>query len=149
MAEKEQIVWPTEQLMRVLLGAVRKGIPLRKALARAGVNQASQDAWMLLYALAYPTERNVPFSRPWWRRQEAYEKRMRSYQRVLYQSQRRQGLECGARCKGDGHPCRTTPEPVRTRCKWHGGRSTGPRTVEGRERIAEAQRKRWAEWRGL
>jgi hypothetical protein len=31
------------------------------------------------------------------------------------------------------------------RCANHGGLSTGPRTLEGRQRIAEAQRKRWAE----
>ena len=28
-------------------------------------------------------------------------------------------------------------------CKLHGGRSTGPQIAEGRERIAEAQRRRW------
>jgi len=56
---------------------------------------------------------------------------------------------CGARTKQpDHHACRNIPEPGRTRCKWHGGMSTGPRTVEGRDRIAEAQRRRWAEWRG-
>jgi hypothetical protein len=31
--------------------------------------------------------------------------------------------------------------------KFHGGLSTGPKTPEGRARIAEAQRKRWAAWR--
>nr|WP_274594846.1 HGGxSTG domain-containing protein [Parasedimentitalea marina] len=39
------------------------------------------------------------------------------------------------------------PEPGRKRCKFHGGMSTGPKTKEGRERIAAAQRKRWAAWR--
>ena len=34
------------------------------------------------------------------------------------------------------------------RCPNHGGLSTGPRTKSGRKRIAAAQRKRWAEWRG-
>jgi hypothetical protein len=33
-------------------------------------------------------------------------------------------------------------------CKFHGGKSTGPRTPEGRARIAEVQRRRWASWRG-
>jgi hypothetical protein len=33
------------------------------------------------------------------------------------------------------------------RCRLHGGLSTGPKTQEGRERIAEAQRQRWRLWR--
>lgn len=37
--------------------------------------------------------------------------------------------------------------PGRTRCKYHGGMSTGPRTAEGRARIAAALRERWAAWR--
>ena len=32
---------------------------------------------------------------------------------------------------------------VTTVVRWHGGLSTGPRTVQGRARIAEAQRRRW------
>jgi hypothetical protein len=35
-------------------------------------------------------------------------------------------------------------EAGRRRCKFHGGLSTGPKTAEGRARIAEAQRRRWA-----
>jgi hypothetical protein len=33
----------------------------------------------------------------------------------------------------------------KARCRLHGGLSTGPKTPEGRERIAAAQRKRWHE----
>ena len=33
------------------------------------------------------------------------------------------------------------------RCPNHGGLSSGPKTAEGRERIAEAQRARWTRWR--
>lgn len=46
-----------------------------------------------------------------------------------------------------GTPCRLLSEPGRRRCKFHGGRSTGPRTAKGRARIAEAQRRRWQAWR--
>ncbi|WP_037284599.1 helix-turn-helix domain-containing protein [Rubellimicrobium mesophilum] len=53
---------------------------------------------------------------------------------------------CGARTR-KGRPCRLLSEPGRRRCKFHGGKSTGPRTAEGRARIAEAQRTRWARWR--
>lgn len=54
---------------------------------------------------------------------------------------------CGAKTTRKGTPCRNMSEPGRKRCKFHGGRSTGPKTAEGRARIAEAQRHRWARWR--
>ena len=44
---------------------------------------------------------------------------------------------CGARCR-DGHGCRAPRVEGKRRCKLHGGRSTGPRTAEGRARAAEA-----------
>lgn len=53
---------------------------------------------------------------------------------------------CRARTR-KGTPCRAQTMPGKTRCKFHGGASTGPRTAEGRARIAEAQQKRWAAWR--
>lgn len=43
------------------------------------------------------------------------------------------GGPCGARTRA-GHPCRSKPEPGKRRCKWHGGRSTGPQTEAGRAR---------------
>lgn len=49
-----------------------------------------------------------------------------------------QGTRCGARTKG-GDPCQR-PAVARTgRCPNHGGKSTGPRTEEGRARIAAAK----------
>lgn len=49
-----------------------------------------------------------------------------------------QGKRCGAKTKG-GDPCQR-PAVARTgRCPNHGGKSTGPRTEEGRARIAAAQ----------
>ncbi|MCI4567567.1 HGGxSTG domain-containing protein [Lysobacter sp. CFH 32150] len=41
---------------------------------------------------------------------------------------------CGARRHRDGQPCRAKSEPGKRRCKWHGGCSTGPRTVDGKTR---------------
>lgn len=41
---------------------------------------------------------------------------------------------CGARRHRDGQPCRASCEPGRRRCRFHGGRSTGPRTPEGKAR---------------
>jgi hypothetical protein len=55
-------------------------------------------------------------------------------------------VKCLAKTR-KGTACRHKSEPGKRRCKFHGGLSTGPRTAEGRERIAEAQRRRWARWR--
>ncbi len=53
---------------------------------------------------------------------------------------------CGARCR-DGHACEapavrcaSTGAARNGRCRMHGGLSTGPRTVEGRARVAAATR---------
>jgi len=54
----------------------------------------------------------------------------------------RRRVVCGAKTR-KGTPCRNKSEPGKRRCKFHGGKSTGPRTPEGRARIAEAQRRRW------
>ena len=53
---------------------------------------------------------------------------------------------CGAHARSTGKPCQAPPRQ-NGRCKLHGGLSTGPKTVEGRQRIAEAQRRRWARHR--
>ena len=50
---------------------------------------------------------------------------------------------CGAKTR-KGTPCKAKSEPGKKRCRLHGGLSTGPKTEEGRRRIAEAQRKRWS-----
>jgi transcriptional regulator with XRE-family HTH domain len=55
-------------------------------------------------------------------------------------------VTCGAKTR-KGNPCRNESEPGKRRCKFHGGRSTGAKTPEGRARIAEVQRQRWARYR--
>lgn len=65
--------------------------------------------------------------------------------RLTLQSARRR-VKCGAKTR-KGTPCRCQSEPGKKRCKFHGGMSTGAQTPEGRARIAEAQRRRWAKWR--
>lgn len=52
---------------------------------------------------------------------------------------------CGARTR-KGTPC-IRKARANGRCPNHGGMSTGPKTEEGKRRIAEAQRARWAKWR--
>jgi hypothetical protein len=44
---------------------------------------------------------------------------------------------CGARRKVNGRPCRAPAMP-NGRCHKHGGASTGPKTVEGKERCRRA-----------
>ena len=42
--------------------------------------------------------------------------------------------QCGAKRHRDGQPCQSRPEPGKYRCRFHGGKSTGPRTEEGKAR---------------
>jgi hypothetical protein len=56
---------------------------------------------------------------------------------------RKERPRCGARTR-KGLPCLVKVEPAKRRCRFHGGLSTGPRTAEGKARIAAAQRRRWA-----
>lgn len=51
---------------------------------------------------------------------------------------------CGAKTRS-GRPCRSLPVRGRSRCRMHGGSSTGPKTPEGRRRVGEATRKRYVE----
>jgi hypothetical protein len=53
---------------------------------------------------------------------------------------------CGAKTRA-GRPCRMRVEFGKARCRLHGGLSTGPKTEAGRARIAEAQRRRWRDYR--
>ena len=49
---------------------------------------------------------------------------------------------CGAKTRS-GSTCKHPVSPGKRRCRFHGGASTGPRTEEGKKRIAEGQKKRW------
>ncbi|WP_363320823.1 helix-turn-helix transcriptional regulator [Roseovarius sp.] len=88
---------------------------------------------------------------PAWRETGVFPAPLRARNRVLEASdfpavKRRGNGCCGAKTR-KGKPCRAKPLPGKRRCKFHGGMSTGPRTPEGRGRIAEAQRRRWRAWR--
>jgi hypothetical protein len=64
--------------------------------------------------------------------------------RLWWSRTKRERPRCGARCR-DGSPCEAPPvwdRPLDGRCRMHGGLSTGPRTEEGRRRIAESNRAR-------
>lgn len=55
-------------------------------------------------------------------------------------------VRCGAKTRKHT-ACRMKSEPGKRRCKFHGGKSTGAKTAEGKARIVEAQHKRWAKWK--
>jgi hypothetical protein len=50
-------------------------------------------------------------------------------------------IVCGAYARTTGNPC-LGRSLKNGRCKLHGGLSTGPKTLEGKKRIAEAAHKR-------
>src|SRR6266851_1795719 len=55
---------------------------------------------------------------------------------------------CGARRRYGQGLCRAAAMPGRRRCRWHGGATTGPRTIEGKQRTIAAMtagRRRWLE----
>jgi hypothetical protein len=50
------------------------------------------------------------------------------------------GRRCGAKTRAGG-ACQNPAIKNRSRCKLHGGRSTGPRTAEGKARVAATHTK--------
>ncbi len=55
----------------------------------------------------------------------------------------RYGNTCGAYARSTGKPCQAR-SLANGRCKNHGGMSTGPKTLKGRQAIAESTRQRMA-----
>ncbi len=48
-------------------------------------------------------------------------------------------LQCSAQSKRTGQQCRAPAARGKTKCRSHGGASTGPKSAEGRERCAAAK----------
>ncbi len=48
-------------------------------------------------------------------------------------------LQCNAKSKRTGNQCRAPAAKGKTKCRFHGGTSTGPKTDQGRQRCAEAK----------
>jgi hypothetical protein len=48
-------------------------------------------------------------------------------------------MRCTAKSKRTGQQCRLAALKGMTKCRFHGGRSTGPKTDEGKQRCAEAK----------
>ncbi len=54
--------------------------------------------------------------------------------------------KCGAYARSTGKPC-IRKALANGRCPNHGGASTGCKTEAGRQRIIQAQKRRWAKWK--
>ena len=76
---------------------------------------------------------------------EAWRARYSGEQAAAEERRRRRELECGAHTRR-GTACKRKAL-ANGRCPNHGGLSTGPKTEAGRQRISEAQQRRWAAWR--
>ena len=76
---------------------------------------------------------------------ESWRARYSSKQAAAEGRRRRSKLKCAARTRR-GTACKRKAL-ANGRCPNHGGLSTGPRTEAGRQRISEAQQRRWAAWR--
>ncbi len=48
-------------------------------------------------------------------------------------------VQCNAKSKRTGNQCRAPAAKGKTKCRFHGGKSSGARTTEGRQRCAEAK----------
>ena len=48
-------------------------------------------------------------------------------------------VQCNAKSKRTGIQCRVPAAKGKTKCRFHGGASTGPKTQQGRQRCAEAK----------
>lgn len=48
-------------------------------------------------------------------------------------------LRCNAKSKRTGIQCRAPAAKGKTKCRFHGGASTGPKTQQGRQRCADAK----------
>ncbi len=48
-------------------------------------------------------------------------------------------LQCNAKSKRTGIQCRAPAAKGKTKCRFHGGASTGPKTEQGRQRCADAK----------
>lgn len=144
------------------LAAIRKAARLSQAelAERVGIGRhavsywerkpkVSRRAWAvqrIAEVLDLPDEPAPPRRNLWAEREAALIAAIAATPPRKAETAAKRRVRCGAKTR-KGTPCRCKSEPGKRRCKFHGGMSTGARTEEGRERIREAQRRRWARWR--
>lgn len=69
---------------------------------------------------------------------------LRSMARTESRTKQARRVICGAKRHRDGQPCQAKSEAGKKRCRFHGGRSTGPRTAEGKAKaLANLRRGRY------
>ena len=112
------------------MGRLHKGVA--EALAMLHRAALAERAWHQ-YARTLPDDEKRKLFRQWWASATKAEAEGR-YHSACPPYLR--GLTCGA-IKRDGQPCQSTTLCANGRCKFHGGRSTGPRTPEGRAKALE------------
>ena len=72
-------------------------------------------------------------------------RRVSAFEKLLARTlTQRSSDPCSARTRSGGE-CQNRPLPGKRRCRFHGGLSTGPRTVEGKARCSQAAKRRWEE----
>jgi hypothetical protein len=135
--------WYARRLIRVGGELIDLGPP-----AGSRITAANWQDWHARGFISCPGSRTGPACRDWDCKIASACKRMRAIGltgdgRKLPSKLR---PACGARNRR-GEPCRLKLIPGKRRCRFHGGLSTGPASPEGRARIAQAQRQRWARWR--
>ncbi len=127
---------------RIVLAIVKsrheRGVAHRELITREDINDIASQVEPSCRRRRRELRRELLWSFAWDLRQ--VERRKARAAKRLRRRQR-----CGA-IRGNGLPC-PAQGLANGRCKFHGGRSTGPRTEAGRRRIAEAQRRRWLRWR--
>ena len=112
------------------MGRHHKGVA--EALAMLHRAALAERAWHQL-ARTLPDDEKRKLFRQWW----AAAAKAEAEGRIVWDCPPYlRGLTCGAN-KRDGQPCRSTTLCANGRCKFHGGRSTGPRTPEGRAKALE------------
>lgn len=75
----------------------------------------------------------------------AYDSGRAKHRKIAPRSHQRAN-KCGATRHRDGQPCQAKPEPGKRRCRFHGGRSTGPKTEAGKAKaLANLRQNRPAE----
>lgn len=63
--------------------------------------------------------------------------RFREKRRESNREKWRNRPRCGGKRRSDGQPCQAPAMPGKSRCRWHGGASTGPKTEAGKRRVTE------------
>jgi hypothetical protein len=65
---------------------------------------------------------------------------------IGWNERKRDRPNCGAKTRAGGS-CKAPVVRGKSRCRMHGGLSTGPRTVEGKARAVAAVKAYWERWR--